>query len=96
MKNKTLVILITGGTRGIGAAIAAQLSDHGHRVYVTQRAPLDAGQQEGRQVLNLDITNATSVDDCVRELQRREGRIDVLVNNAGYDLYRRCARNRVG
>lgn len=87
MKNGALVILITGGTRGIGAAIAAQLLNHGHRVYVTQRAPLDADQQESRQVLNLDITNGASVDDCVRELQRREGHIDVLVNNAGYDLY---------
>jgi NAD(P)-dependent dehydrogenase (short-subunit alcohol dehydrogenase family) len=87
MKNKGLVILITGGTRGIGAAIAAQLSSHGHRVYVTQRAPVETGAQDGPQVLRLDITNGASVDACVRELLQREGRIDVLVNNAGYDLY---------
>jgi NAD(P)-dependent dehydrogenase (short-subunit alcohol dehydrogenase family) len=87
MKNKALVILITGGTRGIGAAIAAQLSTHGHRVYVTQRAPVETGRQDGPQVLSLDITNSASVDACVRELLRREGRIDVLVNNAGYDLF---------
>lgn len=87
MKNSTLVILITGGTRGIGAVIAGQLSDRGHRVYVTQRAPLGKGQQQGQHVLKLDITNGSSVLDCVAELQRREGRIDVLINNAGYDLY---------
>ena len=87
MQNQALVILITGGTRGIGATIAAQLLSHGHRVYVTQRAPVLAGQQENPQVLSLDITNSASVDACVRELLQREGRIDVLVNNAGYDLF---------
>ena len=38
-------------------------------------------------MLSLDITNGASVDACVRELLERKGRIDVLVNNAGYDLY---------
>jgi NAD(P)-dependent dehydrogenase (short-subunit alcohol dehydrogenase family) len=85
-KNEARVILIAGGTRGIGAAIAAQLQDRGHRVYVTQRAQLESGRREGPQVLSLDITSAASVDDCVQELLRREGRIDVQVNNAGYDL----------
>ena len=87
MKNESRVILITGGTRGIGAAIAAQLQGRGHRVYVTQRAQLESGRQDGIQVLSLDITSAASVEACVHELLRREGRIDVLVNNAGYDLF---------
>ncbi len=87
MKNESLVILVTGGTRGIGAAIAAQLHERGHRVYVTQRAQVESGQQDGVQVLALDVTSAASVEACVHGLLRREGRIDVLVNNAGYDLY---------
>jgi NAD(P)-dependent dehydrogenase (short-subunit alcohol dehydrogenase family) len=87
MQKQALVILITGGTRGIGAAIAAQLSSHGHRVYVTQRAPVKADRQAYPQVLSLDITSSASVDACVRELLQREGRIDALVNNAGYDLF---------
>lgn len=87
MKSESLAILVTGGTRGIGAAIAAQLYDHGHRVYVTQRARLDTSQRKGPQVLSLDVTDSASIESCVHELLQREGRIDVLVNNAGYDLY---------
>ena len=87
MKNESWVILITGGTRGIGAAIAAQLHGRGHRVYVTQRTQVQSGRQDGLQVLSLDITSAASVEACVHELLRREGHIDVLVNNAGYDLF---------
>ncbi len=87
MKNESRVILVTGGTRGIGAAIAADLHGRGHRVYVTQRAQLESGRQDGLQVLCLDVTSAASVEACVQELLRREGHIDVLVNNAGYDLF---------
>src|ERR1700722_123504 len=87
LKNESRVILVTGGTRGIGAAIAAQLHGRGHRVYVTQRAKLESGRQDGPQVLCLDVTSAASVEACVHELLRRESRIDVLVNNAGYDLF---------
>lgn len=87
MKNEPLVILVTGGTRGIGAAIAMRLYERGHRVYVTQRAQVENGQKDGPQVLTLDVTSTASVEACAHELLRREGRIDVLVNNAGYDLY---------
>ena len=87
LKNELLVILVTGGTRGIGAAVAAQLHGRGHRVYVTQRAKLEGGRHDGLQVLCLDVTSAASVEACVHELLRREGRVDVLVNNAGYDLF---------
>ena len=87
MKNQSLVVLVTGGTRGIGAAIAARLQERGHRVYVTHRAAAMTDRLGGLHLLSLDVTNAASVDACVFELLRREGRIDVLVNNAGYDLY---------
>ncbi len=87
MKNESLVILVTGGTRGIGAAIATQLRARGHRVYVTQRAPRESREQDSLPVLSLDITSAASVEACVQELLQREGHIDVLVNNAGYDLF---------
>ncbi|MHA6204685.1 SDR family NAD(P)-dependent oxidoreductase [Dyella soli] len=81
------MILVTGGTRGIGSAIASQLRGRGHRVYVTQRAPVEGEPQSGLDVLNLDITSAASVEACVGELLRREGHLDVLINNAGYDLF---------
>lgn len=87
LAGESLVVLITGGTRGIGAAIAAQLHESGHRVYVTRRVQLETTRQTGPQVLSLDITSTASVEACVHELLLREDRIDVLVNNAGYDLY---------
>jgi NAD(P)-dependent dehydrogenase (short-subunit alcohol dehydrogenase family) len=87
LENESQVVLVTGGTRGIGAAIASRLRGRGHRVYVTQRAPVERGPQGSPEVLSLDITSAASVEACVQELLRHEGHIDVLINNAGYDLF---------
>jgi len=87
LKNESRVILVTGGTRGIGAAVAAQLHGRGHRVLRDPARQIEGGRQDGLQVLCLDVTSAASVEACVHELLRREGRIDVLVNNAGYDLF---------
>ncbi len=80
------VVLITGGTRGIGAAIAAAHRAAGFRVFVTSRRGAGSGP-DGIEVLPLDVTDAGSVRACVAEAVARAGAIDVLVNNAGYDLY---------
>jgi NAD(P)-dependent dehydrogenase (short-subunit alcohol dehydrogenase family) len=82
---RTGTMLITGGTRGIGAAIARRMLRRGWRVFVTSRT--DAAPPEGAERLPLEITDDASVAACVAEAQARAGAIDVLVNNSGYDLY---------
>lgn len=79
------VALVTGASSGIGAAVAAALLARGCKVYGTSRsvAPGEAVEREGVIMLRLDIGSEQSVADCVKLLTAREGRIDLLVNNAG-------------
>lgn len=79
------VILITGASRGIGLAIGTLLAQRGHRVFGTSRTP-GRYQVTGFDLLPLDVREAESVSQCVREVVVRAGRIDVLVNNAGFTL----------
>jgi len=75
------VILVTGASSGIGRACAIALAQQGHRVYGTSRAP---GSTDGSfTILPMDVTDAASIQATVQTLLEREGRIDVVVNNAG-------------
>lgn len=85
--NESKVILISGGTRGIGAETARHLASGGHRVFVTSRREGANAPAPGVRVLALDVTDPASVTACVGRIMDGEGRIDGLVNNAGYDLY---------
>jgi len=79
------VSLVTGASSGIGEATARRLATAGYKVYGTSRR----GAQSGRQsfaMLPLDVTSDESVETAVNELIRREGRIDLLVNNAGFGV----------
>lgn len=78
------VILITGASMGIGLATATFLARAGHRVYGTSRKPFDtAGVFEP---LQMDVTDDESVQIAISEILQREGRIDVLINNAGLGI----------
>ncbi len=79
-------VLITGCSTGIGRATAERLASRGWRVYATAR---DVGKIEdlagrGCAVLPLDVTDEDSMRAAVEEVERREGAVGVLVNNAGY------------
>jgi NAD(P)-dependent dehydrogenase (short-subunit alcohol dehydrogenase family) len=76
-------ILVTGVSSGIGSAIASRLAKDGHRVFGTQRAAGDK-RPDGVELLVLDVCSDDSVRSCVEQLLGRAGRIDVLINNAGY------------
>lgn len=80
------VILITGASKGIGLEIARQLQAQGHVVYGTSRNPNKSDVQDIR-LLKLDVQDDTAVTDVVQQVLNENGRIDVLINNAGYDLY---------
>ena len=79
-------VLITGCSSGIGAAMALAFSRHGHRVYATARRieSLAALQGEGIQRFALDVNDDSSIDAALDTVRREAGRIDRLVNNAGF------------
>jgi NAD(P)-dependent dehydrogenase (short-subunit alcohol dehydrogenase family) len=78
------VALVTGASSGIGEAAAHALVEAGFTVYGTSRRAT-AGEKRGRVVfLPLDVTDDESVAATVGEVLARSGRIDVLVNNAGF------------
>jgi NAD(P)-dependent dehydrogenase (short-subunit alcohol dehydrogenase family) len=84
--NVSKAVLITGCSSGIGWATAKYLSDGGWRVYATARnvekiAPLE---ESGCRLLAIDVTDENSMATAVEEVEREEGAIGALVNNAGY------------
>lgn len=83
------VILITGASSGMGYQTARILAEQGHRVYGAARRveKIEELAPYGVQALRLDITNEQSITQVVQELIEREGRIDVLINNAGYGYF---------
>ncbi|ALN89766.1 oxidoreductase [Lysobacter gummosus] len=82
MKLSRSIALVTGASSGIGKATAERLATAGYTVYGTSRR----GAQDGQlpfTMLSLDVTDDESVDAAVGRVIELEGRIDLLVNNAG-------------
>lgn len=75
--------LVTGASSGIGEATARRLAAAGYKVYGTSRRGAPSSHPSF-EMLALDVTDDASVEAAVAEVIRREGRIDVLVNNAGF------------
>ena len=83
MQSKTA--LVTGASSGIGEATAERLAMAGYKVYGTSRRAAKANQRSF-ELLPLDVTSSESVETTVKEVLRLEGRIDLLVNNAGFGI----------
>lgn len=83
------VALITGASSGIGKATAIELNKRGFIVYGAARRKdmMQDLEAKGIHAISLDVTNDESMVKCVNEILKKEGRIDVLVNNAGYGSY---------
>jgi len=81
----TKIALVTGASSGIGEATAERLSKAGYKVYGTSRRGAQAGLRSF-EMLALDVTSDESVEAAVGEAIRRDGRIDLLVNNAGFGV----------
>jgi 3-oxoacyl-[acyl-carrier protein] reductase len=84
------VSLVTGASRGIGAAIAAQLAELGSSVIVHYGNRREAAEAvaanlpgEGHRVIGCDLRDSSAAAEMIDDIQSREGRLDVLVNNAG-------------
>jgi 3-oxoacyl-[acyl-carrier protein] reductase len=83
------VALVTGGSRGIGLAIARELAEGGARVAVVGRDQERARQAaaelpgEGHQGYAADVANSTLATELVASVEKDMGRLDILVNNAG-------------
>ncbi|MDE1208187.1 SDR family oxidoreductase [Tenacibaculum larymnensis] len=74
-------VFITGASSGIGKSIATYLHDRGFKVYGTSRNPQKVTTPF--QMVALDVTNQESIKKAVEEVITAEGKIDVLINNAG-------------
>jgi len=77
------IALVTGASSGIGQATAELLAKAGYGVYGTSRRGGGEANARAFEMLPLDVTSDTSVDAAVGRLMQLEGRIDLLVNNAG-------------
>jgi NAD(P)-dependent dehydrogenase (short-subunit alcohol dehydrogenase family) len=88
-KNKNKVALVTGASAGIGKSIVRRLLREGWTVYGAARRvdKMEDIQSEGAKVLSLDVTSEESMKAAAEKLLADEGRIDALVNNAGYGSY---------
>src|SRR6266508_3734013 len=85
MKIEGSIALVTGASSGIGQATAERLAMAGYKVYGTSRRGAQSGQRSF-EMLPLDVTSDESVEAAVSEVMRRDGRIDLLVNNAGFGV----------
>jgi NAD(P)-dependent dehydrogenase (short-subunit alcohol dehydrogenase family) len=85
------IALITGASRGIGEAIATTLAEHGAHCVLTSRKPEDIAEAAARLVTRGYKADAIPchagrmdhIEDLARELERRFGKVDIVVNNAG-------------
>jgi NAD(P)-dependent dehydrogenase (short-subunit alcohol dehydrogenase family) len=88
---KMAVVLITGTNSGIGLATALRFARRGDQVYATMRnldraehlRKVAAAHRLAVTILQLDVTDETSVQNAVRDVESRSGPVDILVNNAG-------------
>ena len=85
MNMKSKVALVTGASSGIGQASAQWLAEAGYKVYGTSRRA-GAARWRSFEMLPLDVTKDESVAAAVQKVMQQEGRIDLLVNNAGFGI----------
>lgn len=83
------VILITGASSGIGYDTAAALAKQGHKVYAAARRveKMEPLREQGAVPIRMDVTDEASIKAGLKTVMETEGRIDVLINNAGYGYF---------
>ncbi|MEM7556626.1 MAG: oxidoreductase [Cyanobacteria bacterium P01_A01_bin.84] len=83
------IVLVTGASSGFGKAIAEFLAEKGYYVFASARRTdkLEAIATENIEPLQLDVTNSDHIHNAVEHIKSTKGRLDILINNAGYGLY---------
>jgi len=84
--SKSIVVVVTGVSSGIGRATAIQFAENGCRVFGTVRNTAKSQPIPGVQLINMDIRDEASIDRGVKAIIEQAKRIDVLVNSAGVTL----------
>ncbi len=79
------IVLITGGSSGIGKSIGEYLTQKGFVVYGTSRNPSNI-ENHPFKLVALDVTSTKSIANAIDEVISAEGRIDILINNAGMGI----------
>ena len=86
------VALVTGAARGIGQAIADTLADNGAKVYYSDvdaaEVRRSAAAKPGSMAVDLDVSNEAQIQTVTDQILRDEGRLDILINNAGVNTMR--------
>jgi len=80
------VVLITGGSSGIGKSVAIFLTERGFTVYGTSRNPDRITEKLPFKLIALDVTDAETIKAAVSDVIAKEGKLDVLINNAGVGI----------
>ena len=83
MNEKKSVALVTGGSSGIGKAVCESLLEKNIRVYEFSRRKISEG---GAVHYSVDVTDEARVNEAVHDIVKKEGRIDILVNCAGFGI----------
>ena len=80
------VVLITGGSSGIGKAIGKFLLEKGFIIYGTSRNPEKLGSDFPFTLLKMEVTDQASISEAVQQIINIENRIDIVINNAGVGI----------
>jgi NADP-dependent 3-hydroxy acid dehydrogenase YdfG len=80
------VVLVTGGSSGIGKSICLYLHEKGYTVYGTSRNPERYANEVPFKLIALDVLNEATIIPAIKTIIEKEGRLDVLINNAGIGM----------
>jgi NAD(P)-dependent dehydrogenase (short-subunit alcohol dehydrogenase family) len=80
------VVLVTGGSSGIGRAIGKLLSEKGFIVYGTSRNPEKCSDNVSFPLLKMEVTDPNSIKEVIATIIKKEQRLDIVVNNAGVGI----------
>ena len=81
------IVLITGGSSGIGAATAKILADSGMKVYAGSRRGTTLEPHPNIVPIKLDVNHSTTLDAAIEEIMQADGRLDAVICNAGNGIY---------